>query len=54
MLLYWNYGDTARTQVRVWRESWRGDMFEVISKDEFEVLKYFCSLFNIHLIRKED
>ena len=54
MILYWRYHTSSRDQVRVWRENWIGDQFEIISKDEFEVLKHFASLFNIRLVRASE
>lgn len=54
MTLYWRYHGSDRTSVRVWRENWVGDQFEVISKDEFTLLQHFCTLFNVHLVRAED
>jgi hypothetical protein len=54
MILYWRYHTSDRDKVRVWRENWIGEQFEIVSKDEFEVLKHFAFLFNIQLIRKED
>lgn len=53
MTLYWRYHN-GRDNVRVWRENWHGDQFEVLTKDEFTLLQHFGMLFNFHIVRMED
>jgi len=54
-VLIWRKDSTDKQQVfRVWRNDWGGDMFEVLTADEFDQLKHLCSRFSIRLIEIDD
>lgn len=46
------YGGLNR--VRVWRNNWGGDQFEILSRAEFETLRAICMRFAIPMIEQED
>ncbi len=37
--LFWRWHDTSETKRRVWRDTWSGDTFEVMSLGEFAALE---------------
>jgi len=41
------YGGANR--IRVWRENWRDDVFEVLTQEEFTTLSKICIRFNISI-----
>lgn len=46
------YGGEDRK--RVWRHDWAGDMFEILSTEQFAHLKELCKLFSIPLTEAFD
>ena len=43
-----------RQEYRVWRTTWAGDQFEVLSDQEFAALQRICQRFNIPLTEADD
>lgn len=48
--LHWRPHDSSATEIRVWRNNWFGDQFEVLSIAQFNMLSRFCTMFNIPLV----
>lgn len=48
---FWCRMHATDGRMRVWREGWLGDQFEVMEKEEFEQFKGFCGRFGIALYR---
>ena len=46
--LYW-IADGLHARMRVWNPSWPGDCFEVLTVDEFNVLRGTCTRFGLRL-----
>lgn len=49
MELYFSYDGEI---YRVWRNDWGSDQFEVMGRDNFDMVKWVCERFNIQLINK--
>lgn len=44
----------AKPRMRVWRENWFSDQFEVLTAEEFEQLEKLCQRFTIRLTRNPE
>ena len=43
-----------RDRVRVWRDEWAGDMFEIMAQNEFQQFRIFCNKFGFALTFQEE
>ena len=41
-------------RMRVWRENWMDDQFEVMSLVDFKALEKMCKTFQIRMVRNDD
>lgn len=53
-ILYWRDHVSSGDIVRVWRNVWGGNMFELLSKADLEILEKFCKRFGIPLVKYND
>lgn len=44
----------AVKDIRVWRNNWTGDTFEILTVSQFNELSRFCKMFNIPLVDYTD
>lgn len=49
LMLRWRPHDSNSHQIRVWRNDWHGDQFEILGISEFNQLSLFCKRFSIPL-----
>lgn len=52
--LRWRPHDSAMSAIRVWRNTWSGDQFEILNIAMFNQLSAFCKTFNIPLLDYTD
>ena len=52
--IFWRFHDSGQARVRIWRETWSFDQFEIIKRDEFEMFLMLASKLGITVREMED
>lgn len=52
--IHWRYHDSSETRVRVWRNDWASDQFELITLEQFNEMERIFKRFSIPVVEQED